>query len=86
MDTAFDNFPFPQDEYNSFSSTCVYWRKRDVELRADAQPEDKGASAQHDCLVEGAAKATLGTEGADLESLTESMRHLYTNGPTSSKG
>lgn len=86
MDTTFDDFPFPQDEHNSFSSTCVYWRKRDVEFGTDAKPEDKGASAQHDCVVEGAAEATLRTEGADLESLTESMRHLHTNGSTSSKG
>ncbi|KAG8161014.1 hypothetical protein KVR01_009278 [Diaporthe batatas] len=29
MDAAFDKFPFPQDDYSSFSSTCIYWKKRD---------------------------------------------------------
>lgn len=29
MDAAFDKLPFPQDEYSSFSSTCIYWKKRD---------------------------------------------------------
>ncbi|KAJ4420416.1 hypothetical protein N0V82_004405 [Gnomoniopsis sp. IMI 355080] len=26
---AFAKFAFPQDEHHSFSSTCIYWRKRD---------------------------------------------------------
>lgn len=30
MDAAFDKFPFPQDDYTSFSSTCIYWKKRDA--------------------------------------------------------
>lgn len=28
MDAAFDKFPFPQDDYSSFSSTCIYWKKQ----------------------------------------------------------
>lgn len=30
MDAAFDKFPFPQDDHSSFSSTCIYWKRRDA--------------------------------------------------------
>ncbi|POS77442.1 hypothetical protein DHEL01_v204165 [Diaporthe helianthi] len=36
MDAAFDKFPFPQDDYSSFSSTCIYWKKQDSK---DNNPE-----------------------------------------------
>lgn len=29
MDASFGKFAFPQDEHSSFSSTCIYWKKRD---------------------------------------------------------
>lgn len=35
MDAAFDKFAFPQDEHSSFSSTCIYWRKNDVDTSLD---------------------------------------------------
>lgn len=31
MEAAFDKFPFPQDDYSSFSSTCIYWKKSGVD-------------------------------------------------------
>lgn len=31
MDTSFDKFRFPQDEHSSFSSTCIYWKKRSLD-------------------------------------------------------
>lgn len=27
---AFVKFAFPQDEHHSFSSTCIYWKKKDL--------------------------------------------------------
>lgn len=47
MDAAFDKFTFPQDDHSSFSSTCIYWKKRDVnaglELNIDGlRISDKG--------------------------------------------
>ncbi|KUI70007.1 hypothetical protein VM1G_04796 [Cytospora mali] len=30
MEAAFDKFPFPQDDYSSFSSTCIYWKKQGI--------------------------------------------------------
>lgn len=36
MDVTFDKFTFPQDEYTSFSSTCIYWKKRAAK---DGTPE-----------------------------------------------
>lgn len=36
MDATFDKFPFPQDEYTSFSSTCIYWKKQEAK---DGIPE-----------------------------------------------
>lgn len=42
MDSAFDKFPFPQDEHSSFSSTCIYWKKRD----------EKHDTLEHDVLEE----------------------------------
>lgn len=37
MDATFDKFPFPQDDYTSFSSTCIYWKKRDADDVAAGQ-------------------------------------------------
>lgn len=37
MDATFDKLPFPQDEYTSFSSTCIYWKKRDTKDTATDQ-------------------------------------------------
>lgn len=42
MDANFDKFPFPQDEYTSFSSTCIYWKRRDT----------KDVPAEKDVLVD----------------------------------
>lgn len=30
MDGTYDRFAFPQDDHHTFSSTSIYWRKRDV--------------------------------------------------------
>lgn len=30
MDATFDKIPFPQDDYTSFSSTCIYWKRQDA--------------------------------------------------------
>lgn len=49
MDATFDRFPFPQDDHSSFSSTCVYWKKIDVDeglalnmdgLKLSRKPDD----------------------------------------------
>ncbi|KAK2601408.1 hypothetical protein N8I77_010862 [Diaporthe amygdali] len=37
MDAAFDKVPFPQDDYSSFSSTCIYWKKQDAKGEAPEQ-------------------------------------------------
>ncbi|ROV88413.1 hypothetical protein VSDG_09223 [Cytospora chrysosperma] len=31
MEATFDKFPFPQDDYSSFSSTCIYWKNNTVD-------------------------------------------------------
>lgn len=36
MDATFDKYPFPQDDYTSFSSTCIYWKKQEAK---DGTPE-----------------------------------------------
>ncbi|KAK7699560.1 hypothetical protein SLS64_011513 [Diaporthe eres] len=38
MDATFDKFPFPQDDYTSFTSTCIYWKKQ--EAKNDTSGED----------------------------------------------
>jgi hypothetical protein len=39
MDATFDKFPFPQDDYSSFSSTCIYWKKKQ-DATGDAIEQD----------------------------------------------
>lgn len=43
MDASFDTLPFPQDDHSSFSSTCIYWKKKvcdnDPKHDAAAPPE-----------------------------------------------
>lgn len=34
MDADFDKIPFPQDEYSSFSSTCIYWKTQDAKAES----------------------------------------------------
>lgn len=62
MDATFDKFAFPQDDHSSFSSTCVYWNKRDGDAELDLNIDglrisDQGDDTRDDKADEKATKA-----------------------------